>query len=126
MALGSALLNARQRFFAPAWAPVLNNVVVVTVFVAVGIKLQTDPDLGDAQSIGWLVPALGLGSTLGIAVMAIALVPALVRARVRLHFRPDWRHPAVRKVLALSAWTVGYVIANQVALVVVPEPHQPG
>ena len=28
-ALASALLNARRRFFAAAWAPVLNNVVVI-------------------------------------------------------------------------------------------------
>ncbi len=126
MALGSALLNARRRFFAPAWAPVLNNLVVIAVFVGVGLKLADEPDLDDAQRLSWLVPTLGIGSTLGIAVMALALVPALVRAKVRLHFRPNWRHPAVRKVLALSGWTVGYVIANQVALIVIQNLTSPG
>lgn len=126
MALGSALLNARHRFFAPAWAPVLNNLVVIGVFVAVGAKLSSEPSLGDAQSLGWLVPVLGIGSTLGIAVMTLALVPALMRAHVRIHFRPEWRHPAVRKVLALSAWTAGYVVANQVALLVIYNLARPG
>ena len=81
MALGSALLNARGRFFAPAWAPVLNNLVVIAVFFAVGVKLSGEPSLSDAQKLGWLVPVLGIGSTLGIAVMALALVPALIRAK---------------------------------------------
>ena len=81
MALGSALLNARRRFFAPAWAPVLNNIVVIAVFVVVGLELSGEPDLEDAQTISWLVPTLGLGSTAGIVVMTLALVPALRRAR---------------------------------------------
>ena len=126
MALGSALLNARRRFFAPAWAPVLNNIVVIAVFVVVGLELSGEPDLEDAQTISWLVPALGLGSTAGIVVMTLALVPALRRARVRLRFRPDWRHPAVRKVLRLSAWTIGYVVANQIALLVIYNLTEPG
>ena len=45
MALGSALLNARRRFFAPAWAPVLNNIVVIAVFIVVGLELSGEPDL---------------------------------------------------------------------------------
>ena len=36
MAIGTALLNARRRFIAAAWAPVLNNVVVITVLLLVG------------------------------------------------------------------------------------------
>ncbi len=126
MALGSALLNARRRFFAPAWAPVLANLVEIALFISIGIKLGREPNLTDAQRIGWLVPALGIGTTLGIAVMALALIPALIRAKVRLHFRPQWRHPAVGRVLRLSAWAVGYVIANQVALLVVYNLARPG
>ena len=37
MAVGSALLNSRKRFFAAAWAPVLNNVIVTAMFVVVGV-----------------------------------------------------------------------------------------
>ena len=38
-----------------------------------------------------------------------------------MRFRPawDWKHPAFRKLLTLSGWTVGFVAANQVALVVI-------
>jgi putative peptidoglycan lipid II flippase len=62
---------------------------------------------------------LGLGATVGIATMAAVLVPAMFATGFK--FRPnfDVRHPAVRKLLSLSFWTIGFVIANQVALVVV-------
>ena len=58
--------------------------------------------------------------------MALSLVPTLLRAGVHLRFRPAWRHPAVRKLLTLSGWTLGYVAANQVALIVVKNLAKPG
>ena len=66
-----------------------------------------------------LVLLMGVGTTAGVAVMALALLPALRRARVRLRFLPAWRHAAVRTMVRVGGWTVGYVIANQVALFVV-------
>ena len=45
--------------------------------------------------------------------------PALHRAQIHLRFLPAWRHAAVRTMVRLSGWTVGYVIANQIALFVV-------
>lgn len=115
MALGSALLNARRRFFAAAWAPVLNNVVVVTVLVIAGTSGRGKLGLDDVDSSTGLLVLLGLGTTSGIAAMAISLLPALRRAGVRIRFRPRLRHPAVRAAAGLSGWTLGYVIANQVA-----------
>ena len=58
--------------------------------------------------------------------MAIVLLPAM--ARTGFAFRPnfDFRHPAVRKLLSLSFWTVGFVLANQVALLVVRNLAEPG
>lgn len=125
MALGSALLNSRKRFFAAAWAPVLNNVVVTTMFLVVGISFGKE-DVGFADSNAGLMLLLGLGTTAGIFAMSIALWPALRRAGVRLRFRPNFRHPAVRKALTLSGWTIGYVLANQVAAAVVTLLAEPG
>src|SRR4029077_7183829 len=51
--------------------------------------------------------------------MALALVPALRGARVHLRFLPAWRHRAVAIVVRLCGWTIGYVVANQIALWVV-------
>jgi putative peptidoglycan lipid II flippase len=51
--------------------------------------------------------------------MALALLPSLKTAHVHLRFLPSWRNPAVATMLRLSGWTVGYVVANQIALFVV-------
>ncbi len=115
MALGSALLNARRKFFAAAWAPVLNNVIVVTVLLIAGRMAGGSPTIARADDDMKLMLLLGLGTTSGIAAMALSLLPALRRGGVRIRFRPSLRHPAVRAAGGLSGWTLGYVIANQVA-----------
>lgn len=119
--LGTALLNARRSFAMPAYAPILNNIVVSAVLIALPHVASGDGDLTleDVRSDTGLLVLLGLGTTAGIAAMTIALWPAIRRAGIRLRWHPDWRHPAVRTVARLSGWTVGYVAANQIALAVV-------
>ena len=118
-ALATALLHAHRRFATPAFTPVLNNVIVTAVFLALPGVAGGTPTLGQVRDDRGLVLLLGAGTTAGIAAMALALVPALRRAGIRLRLRLDWRHPAVRKVVALSGWTAGYVASNQLALWVV-------
>ncbi len=119
----TALLHARRSFAAPAYAPILNNLVVTAMFLSLPAIVGVDTSASDAlvSAVGneTLVLLLGLGTTIGVVVMALAMVPALVRQRVPLRFDPNWRHPAVKAVVRLSGWTIGYVVANQVALVVV-------
>lgn len=78
------VLNARERFGAMMWTPVLNNVVLLGMFGAY-LGLMTVPrevaDITDAQ-----VRLLGVGTTVGIAVQALALVPFARAAGFR--FRP--------------------------------------
>jgi putative peptidoglycan lipid II flippase len=127
MALGTALLNARRHFIAAAWAPVLNNVVVIAILVAVGAaNIGGDEPLSKVRHHHSLLLLLGLGTTAGIVAMSVALLPPLRRAGVRIHFRPDWRHPGVRRALVLSGWTIGYVIANQIAAQTVAVLAKPG
>ncbi|HEY3831354.1 MAG TPA: murein biosynthesis integral membrane protein MurJ [Acidimicrobiia bacterium] len=123
-ALATAALNARRRFTAAAFAPALNNLVVIVVLLAIRASLpscgttrkgKVDECLRYAShhpSVTW---ALGLGTTAGIAAMAIALWPAMRRSGLRIRFKPEWRHPAVVRMARMSGWTVGYVIANQFA-----------
>lgn len=117
-ALGSALLNAHRRFVAAAFCSIANNIVVITLFVALS-RIDGPLTFDRVRHDTTLVLALGLGTTAGIAAMAVLLVPALRRAGVRLRFLLDWRHAAVAAMLRLSGWTIGYVVANQVALWVV-------
>ena len=113
--LATALLHARRRFAAPAFAPVLTNVVIS--IAALIVYRVIDPAQGDSSMN--TVYVLGLGTTAGVAAMAVALLPAIRRAGIvlRWDFRP--RHPAVKSVVRLSGWTVGFAIANQVSLLIV-------
>lgn len=118
VAVCTAILNARRRFAAPMFAPVLNNLVVIGVLLAlphVVDEVSLDA-VRDDTTARWL---LGLGTTAGVAAMAVALLPAVRRSGARL--RPVWDpgHPAVRTILRLSGWTFGFVAANQVALMLV-------
>ncbi|MBK9181041.1 MAG: murein biosynthesis integral membrane protein MurJ [Acidimicrobiales bacterium] len=118
-ALWSALLQARRRFAAQAFAPVVNNLVVIGVLIAVPLLAGGAPQVRDVLGDAGLTALLGAGTTAGIAAMALVLWPALRRAGVRLRWHPAGRDPAVRRVVRLAGWTVGYVIANQVSLLVV-------
>jgi putative peptidoglycan lipid II flippase len=115
-ALATAMLQARRRFAAAALAPVLNNIVVVAIFVALPQIASRPFTVNGVLHDDGILLLLGLGTTAGIAAMGLSLLPALRAARVRLRFLPDWRNDAVRRLVRLSGWTVGYVGANQIAL----------
>lgn len=118
-AIATAMLNARQRFAAAAFAPVLNNVVVIAVLVALPRVASEPPTVRSVLDDPVLVLLLGLGTTAGIIAMALVLLPALRRAGESFRWVWDFRHPAVRKLARLSGWSVGYVVANQLAFLVV-------
>ncbi len=126
-AIANALLQARRRFFAAAWSPVLANLVIIaTLLLVPGTVDGRRPELAEVLTNDGLRWTLGLGATAGIAAMALVVLPALRAADVTLEFRPHVRHPAVRKLVTMSAWTLGYVVANQIAIVVVQNLAGPG
>lgn len=118
-ALLAGLLNAHRRFAAAAFAPVVNNVVAVAILVLFHLRAGGNPTAASVSSDTASTLLLGLGTTAGIVVMALILVPATTRLRLGLQFSPDFHHPIVHKVLRLSAWTFGYVATNQVAFWIV-------
>lgn len=124
--LANAFLNSRRRFFAAAWSPILPNLIIIAFLLSLPSPGSSDWTLDDVLSNDRLRWTLGLGATAGIASMALVLLPAV--ARTGFAFRPkvDFGHPAVRKLLSLSFWTIGFVLANQVALLVVRNLAQPG
>jgi putative peptidoglycan lipid II flippase len=117
ISLTTALVRARRRFAAPMFAPVLNNLVVIGVFLAYPTVVGTRDLTAVGRDAGALF-LLGLGTTAGVAAMALAQFPfRTVRRHVRFVWDPG--HPVVRTILRLSGWTVAFVLANQVALFVV-------
>ena len=107
MAVGSAILNARRRFAAPMFAPVLNNVVAIAALLAAPHVISRSRDAIARPRRRAVV--LGLGTTLGYVAQLVGLVPSLRAVGAKL--RPVWdpHHPAVRAPLRLSGWTFGFV-----------------
>lgn len=116
-AVATAILNTRNLFGAPAWAPVLNNVIVIAVgFTFIAIR-GTGPLTPDTITTAE-VYLLGIGTTLGIVVQALVLLPMLKRVGVPMKFRRDWRGAGLSEVGRLGAWVLGYVAVSQVSLIV--------
>ena len=105
-AILGAILNSRGAFGAFAWAPVLNNVVVLAVVAAYLVV----PD--DTQLL-----VLGVGTTLGIAVQTLVLLPAL--RGVGFRYRPQWGWDRrLTQASGLAVWAVLYVLIGQAGLIV--------
>ena len=70
----SQVLNARGRFGAPMFAPLVNNIVAIATFVlfivVAGPEAGADGVLEPEQ-----IAILGVGTTLGVVVQALVLVP---------------------------------------------------
>lgn len=119
IATTTTLLNLRRRFGAPAWTPVANNVVCIAVLLWMA-QVNGHPTLANVHAHPNQVLVLGLGTAAGVAVQAALLAPSYWRADLgRVRWRFDLRHEAVRTTARLGAWTLGFVVANQVALFVV-------
>ncbi|RZF01885.1 murein biosynthesis integral membrane protein MurJ [Streptomyces sp. SCA2-2] len=111
------LLNAREKFGAMMWTPVLNNVVLVAMFAAY-LGLMAAP--GRVEDItADQVRLLGIGTTAGVAIQALALVPFARAAGFRFRLRFDWRGNGLGRSVHAAKWTLLFVLANQVALTVV-------
>lgn len=114
----SQVLNARERFGMPMYAPVVNNLVVIAAYVSfavvIGSGAAADGQLDPAQ-ITWL----GLGTTLGVVAQAVVLIPVLVRSGYRFRFSRTWRGMGLGKAGRLAGWTIGLVAVTQVAFVVI-------
>ena len=117
-----AVLNIRRVYAPGAWAPVLNNVIMIATlgvfWLIPGTKTFDDPSAISTTQI--LV--LGVGTTLGIAAQALVLVPYLRRSG----FHWQWRFRArpheigrMKDVGVLAGWVLVYVVASQVGVSVI-------
>ncbi len=117
MSVGTAILHARRSFGPPMFAPVLNNIVAIGALL-IAPHFITEAGRSSLHLGAGLV-ILGAGTTIGYAAQLAGIGPALRSTGARL--RPVWdpHHPAVRRAIGLSAWTFGFVVANQIAYLIV-------
>jgi putative peptidoglycan lipid II flippase len=114
-AIAAGLLNVHDRFAVPMFLPILNNLVVIATFLGFAAVVDGVPTVpGVSASLGQKLLLAG-GTTLGVAVMALANWPSVRKLPGRLRLRMNFRHPAVRKLGRLSTWTFGYVVSNQIS-----------
>lgn len=115
------ILNARGRFGAMMWTPVLNNIIIIATFGAFiwafGPFSTTGVDSGTIPAEG--VRLLGIGTLLGLVVQALAMLPYLREAGFRIRPRFDWRGQGLGKAMGLAKWTFFFVLVNQLGMVVV-------
>ena len=113
--IATALLNIRNKFAAASWVPVVNNLVCIAVLIWFHLVDPT-PTIGSLSSSHYVI-WLGLGTTLGVAVQFLFLLPSLASSDLwRLSFRLNLRDPAVAAVGKLGSWTLLVVVANQISL----------
>lgn len=117
------ILNARGKFGAMMWTPVLNNIVMIVTFglfiwvygtsAESHMGVQTIPDEG--------IRLLGIGTLLGLVVQALAMIPYLRETGFRFRPRFDWKGHGLSKTVKLAKWTVLFVLANQAGVLVVTQ-----
>mgnify|MGYP001806396235 CR=1 FL=1 len=111
-----AILNNRNVFAPPAWAPVVNNIVAIAtlgLYLVVPGPLSIDPvQMGNAKLL-----VLGIGTTLGVVAQTTVLLFAIRAQRVSL--RPLWGiDDRLKRFGAMAGAMVLYVLISQIGLVV--------
>ncbi|MFK4690994.1 murein biosynthesis integral membrane protein MurJ [Streptomyces pristinaespiralis] len=117
------ILNARGRFGAMMWTPVLNNIVMITTF---GLFIWVYGTSAESQMGVQTIPPegvrlLGVGTLLGLVVQALAMIPYLRETGFRFRPRFDWKGHGLGKTVKLAKWTVLFVLANQAGVLVVTQ-----
>lgn len=107
--------NAKEKFGPMMWAPIANNLLVIVLFsyfisVTDEISLET---ISDSQ-----IALLGLGSTIGIALQAMILIPTLRKSGLKISFRRDWRGVGLDKALKLASWAFIFVLISQLGFLI--------
>jgi putative peptidoglycan lipid II flippase len=117
------VLNARGRFGAMMWTPVLNNVVVIFTFLmfiwVYGPFSSTNMDASTITPEGTRL--LGIGTLLGLVVQSLSMLPYLRDAGFKFRPRFDWRGHGLGHTAKLAKWTFFFVLANQAGLIVVTQ-----
>jgi len=117
------ILNARGRFGAMMWTPVLNNLVVIFTFgMYIAVYGTFEHSEVSPQTISPEgVRLLGLGTLLGLTVQALAMIPYLRASGFRFKPRFDWRGHGLGHAARLAKWTFLFVLANQAGYLVVTQ-----
>jgi putative peptidoglycan lipid II flippase len=105
--------NSRGSFAPLMWAPIANNIVVIAVF---GLFLALQEPLSIGAISDFQVQLLGWGTTAGVVIQALILIPVVKRSGITL--RPIFGVKGLGKSFGLAAWTLIYVLISQLGYLV--------
>ncbi len=115
--LASQILNSRNSFTLPMYAPIANNVIVIgTALIFISV-MSTVPDARTITTSQ--INLLGFGTTLGVMAQALILIPALRKVGYRYKPNFTFRNVGNSKIGNLAKWTIGFVLVNQVTFLLV-------
>lgn len=100
----SGVLNAERDYFWGQAAPIFNNFVTTSSFLAYAFLADKNPELA--------LLVLALGNPLGVAVQVALQIPPMLRHGIRLRFRVDLRDPLLRETLKIGVPSVAVVVAS--------------
>ena len=117
------ILNARGKFGAMMWTPVLNNIVII---VSLGAFIWVYGSAANSHLAVTSIPPegqrlLGIGILLGMVVQSLAMIPYLRETGFRVRLRFDWKGHGLGKAAMLAKWTILFVLANQAGALVVTQ-----
>jgi putative peptidoglycan lipid II flippase len=113
--LAGAILNARGSFASPMWTPIVNNVVVIMVGIALILTAgtgRTPENISTGE-----IQLLGIGTTLGIVLQTAAMWPAMRRVGFRWRPRFDFKRAEVAEIGSMGGWMFVYIAATQLSFV---------
>ena len=105
--------NSRGSFAPLMWAPIANNLVVILIF---SLVLISAPDLALGTISSTQTQVLGWGTTLGVVIQALILIPVVKRTGISLRFKFGWQ--GLGKSFSLAGWTLVYVLISQLGYLV--------
>jgi putative peptidoglycan lipid II flippase len=114
-ALLGQVANAKGKFGAMMWAPVLNNLIVISVFsyylhISNGWSVST---ITNSQAT-WM----GIGTTAGFVVQVLFLIPVIKGTKIRIQPRFDWKDPEIKTSLKLASWTLMFAAISQLSYLI--------
>ncbi len=101
-AVAMGVLNSHRIFFLPTIAPVLNNFIVIGSFVAYALTVSENPTLA--------IYVLAAGTTFGVAVMSLVLLPKMISLGYRPW--PTFGHPSLLPAAKLAGPMLVFVAAS--------------
>jgi len=102
-----ALLNAQRKYLWASLGPVFNNLIVISFLLAAHFFLSFDETM---------FTVIAVGTSLGVLVMFIVMMPSLRTTGFRLYLGINLRDPDLKAMLKLALPMIFYVICNLIAV----------